>query len=39
MVKDDDGSLNLAEALKLPFDCLLKLALFYLLFGVAVGMG
>ncbi len=38
MVEDDDGSLNLAEALELHFDGLLELALFYELLGVAVGV-
>ena len=38
MIKDEDGSLDLAEALELLFDGLLELALFYLLFGVAVGV-
>src|SRR6266550_6480674 len=39
MIEDEDGSLNLAEALELFFDGLLKLALFDLLLGVAVGVG
>ena len=39
MIEDEDGSLNLAEALKLFFDGLLELALFDLLLGVAVGVG
>ena len=39
MIKDEDGSLDLAEALELLFDALLKLALFYLLLGVAVRVG
>jgi hypothetical protein len=39
MVEDEDRSLNMAEAPELVFDGLLELALFYLLFGVAVGMG
>jgi len=36
MIKDDDGSLNLAEALELLFDGLLEFALLYLLLCVAV---
>ena len=36
MIEDEDGSLDVAEALELLFDRLLELALFYLLFGVAV---
>src|SRR5271167_163633 len=36
MVEDDDGSLNLAEALELHFDGLLEFAFLYLLLGVAV---
>jgi hypothetical protein len=39
MIEDEDGSLDLAEALELLFDCLLKLAFFYLLLGVTVGVG
>ena len=39
MIEDEDGSLNVAELLELLFDGLLKLALFYLLLGVAVGVG
>jgi hypothetical protein len=39
MIKDEDGSFDLAEALELLFDGLLKLALFYLLLSVAVGVG
>src|SRR5260370_42456901 len=39
MIKDEDGSLDVAEALELLFDGLLELALLYLLFGVAVGVG
>jgi hypothetical protein len=39
MIEDEDGSLNLAETLKLLFDGLLKLALLDLLLGVAVGVG
>jgi hypothetical protein len=39
MIEDDDGSFDLAEALELLVDGLLELALFYLLFGVAVGVG
>jgi hypothetical protein len=39
MVKDEDGSLDLAKALELFFDGLLELAFFYLLLGVAVGVG
>src|SRR5580700_11885946 len=39
MIKDEDGSLDLAEPLELLFDGLLKLALFELLLGVAVGVG
>jgi hypothetical protein len=38
MIEDENGSLDLAEALELLFDRLLELALFYLLLGVAVGM-
>ena len=38
MVEDDDGSLNLTEALELHFNGLLELALFYELLGVAVGV-
>src|SRR5260370_34126841 len=36
MIEDEDGSFDLAEPLKLLFDCLLKLAFFYLLLGVAI---
>jgi len=39
MVKDEDGSLDLAKALELLFDGLLELAFFYLLLGVPVGVG
>ena len=39
MIKDENGSFDLAELLELLFDRLLKLALFYLLLGVAIGMG
>ena len=39
MIKDEDGSLDVAEALELLFDGLLELAFFYLLLGVAVGVG
>ena len=39
MIEDEDGSLDLAEALKLLFDGLLELALLDLLLGVTVGMG
>ncbi len=39
MIEDEDGSLDLAEALELLFDGLLELALLYLLLGVAVGVG
>ena len=39
MIEDEDGSLDLAEPLELLFDGLLKLALFELLLGVAVGVG
>jgi hypothetical protein len=39
MIEDEDGALDLAEALELLFDCLLKLAFFYLLLGVTVGVG
>jgi hypothetical protein len=39
MIKDEDGALDMAEALKLFFDGLLELALFQLLLGVAIGMG
>jgi hypothetical protein len=39
MIEDEDGSFDLAEALELFFDGLLELALFYLLLGVAVGVG
>ena len=38
MIKDEDGSLDVAEALELLFDGLLKLAFFYLLLGVAIGV-
>jgi hypothetical protein len=39
MIKDEDGALDLAEALELLFDRLLEFALFDLLLGVAVGVG
>jgi hypothetical protein len=39
MIKDEDGSFDLAEALELLFDGLLEFSLFYLLLGVAVGVG
>jgi hypothetical protein len=39
MIEDEDGSLDLTEALELLFDGLLELALLYLLFGVAVWVG
>ena len=39
MIEDEDGSLDLAEALELLFDGLLELALLDLLLGVAVGVG
>ena len=39
MIKDEDGSLDLAEALEVLFDRLLELALLQLLLGVAVGVG
>ncbi len=39
MIKDEDGSLDLAKALELLFDGLLELALFDLLLGVAIGVG
>ena len=38
MIEDEDGPLNLAEALELLFDGLLELALLQLLFGVAPGV-
>ena len=38
MIKDEDGSLDLAEALELLFDGLLELALLDLLLGVAIRM-
>ena len=38
MIKDEDGPLDLAEALKLLFDGVLELALFQLLFRVAAGV-
>jgi hypothetical protein len=38
MIEHEDGSLNLAETLELLFDGLLKLALLYLLLGVAIRM-
>jgi hypothetical protein len=38
MIKDENGSLDLAELLELLFDRLLELALFYLLLGVAIRM-
>ncbi len=39
MIEDEDGSLDVAEALEMLFDGLLKLALLDLLLGVAVGVG
>ena len=39
MIKDEDGSLDVAEALELIFDGLLELSLLDLLLGVAVGVG
>jgi hypothetical protein len=39
MIEDEDSALDLAEALEVFFDRLLKLALLYLLLGVAAGMG
>jgi len=39
MVEDDDGALDMAEALELLFDGPLEFALFYLLLGVAVWVG
>jgi hypothetical protein len=39
MIEDEDGSLDVAEALELLFDGLLELAFFYLLLRVAVGVG
>ena len=39
MIKDEDGSLDLAEALEVLFDRLLEFALLQLLLGVAVGVG
>ena len=39
MIEDEDGSLDVAEALELLFDGLLELAFFYLLLGVAVRVG
>jgi hypothetical protein len=39
MIEDEDGSLDVAEALELLFHGLLKLVLFELLLGVAVGVG
>jgi hypothetical protein len=38
MIKDEDGPLDVAEALELLFDGLLELTLLYLLLGVAIGM-
>ena len=39
MIKDEDGSLDVAETLEVLFDGLLELALLQLLLGVAVGVG
>ena len=39
MIEDKNGSLDLAEAQELLIDRLLELAFFYLLLGVAAGMG
>ena len=39
MIEDEHSSLDVAQALKLLFDALLKLALFELLLGVAIGVG
>jgi hypothetical protein len=39
MIEDEDGSLDVAEALELIFDDLLKLVLFELLLRVGVGVG
>jgi hypothetical protein len=39
VIEDEDGSFDLAEALELLFDGLLEFSLFYLLLGVAVGVG
>ena len=39
MIEDEDGSLDVAEPLEPLFDGLLELAFFYLLLGVAVGVG
>lgn len=39
MIEDENGSLDVTESLELFFDGLLKLALFYLLFGIAIRMG
>ena len=39
MIKDEDGSLDVAETLEVFFDGLLELALLQLLLGVAVGVG
>ena len=39
MIEDEDGSLDVAEALELLFDGLLELAFFYLFLGVAVRVG
>ena len=39
MIEDEDGPLHLAEMLELLFDGLLKLALLYLLLGVAIRVG
>ena len=39
MIEDEDGPLHLAEILELLFDGLLKLALLYLLLGVAIRVG
>jgi hypothetical protein len=36
MIENEDGSFNVAEPLELLFDGLLKLALFYLLLGIAI---
>jgi hypothetical protein len=38
MIENEDGALDLAEALEVGFDRLLKLALLDLLLGVAAGM-
>ena len=39
MIKDEDGSLDVAETLKVLFDRLLELALLQLLLGIAIRVG